>query len=58
MSGLSSVQIRAVRSMTDPAESGLEVLRIDVDKTLAVLAEECKLSGALDILPDIRSDHR
>ena len=47
MSGLSSVQIRAVRSMTDPAESGLEVLRIDVDKTLAVLAEECKLSGAL-----------
>ena len=33
--------------MTDPAESGLEVLRIDVDKTLAVLAEECKLSGAL-----------
>ena len=57
MGGLSRVQIRAVRSMTDPAESGLEVLRIDVDKQMAVLAAGCKLSGGLKAFSGLKARH-
>eukprot|EP00435_Cladocopium_sp_Y103_P035940 s3307_g9.t1 len=46
-SGKSSVQIRAVRNMTDPPEEGLEVIKLDTDQSLAALAEECQLPGSL-----------
>lgn len=46
-SGKSSVQIRAVRTMTDAPEEGLEVIRLQTDQPLATLAEECRLPGSL-----------